>query len=55
MKQKTQIKIPKMLKEVWKMKEKVYNDTKDMSVNGLFNYIDNKAKDSLKGLNISNK
>ena len=33
-----------MLKEVWKMKDKVYYDTKNMSYKEFFAYINDKTK-----------
>jgi hypothetical protein len=36
-------KIPKMLKEVWKMKDRVYRDTCGMSADEYFSYIKKKC------------
>jgi len=33
----------RMLLEVWKMKEKIYNETKNMQANDFFKYINEKA------------
>ena len=43
MKMKT--KIPMMLKEVWKMKEKVYYKIKDMEDDELFKFVENTTKE----------
>ena len=39
---------PAMLEEVWKMKESVYNDIKDMSAKEIFDYVSKKSNKFLK-------
>ena len=39
----TKHKIPKMLNEVWKMKEKVYNEIKGMDSSQIFKYVENET------------
>ena len=36
----TKHKTPKMLKEVWKMKDKVYNEIKGMDSSEIFRYVE---------------
>ena len=40
---KTKVKTPKMLREVWKMKERVYNEVKEMDYPELFKYVEEKT------------
>ena len=39
---------PAMLDEVWKMKESVYNDIKEMSAQDIFSYVNKKSNKFLK-------
>jgi len=41
---KTDIKMPKMLKEVWLMKNRLYIKTKDLNCKGYFKYINSFTK-----------
>jgi len=43
-----EIEVPKMLEEVWKMKDSVYKDIKNMSTEQIFSYIHNKTIDFTK-------
>ena len=42
---KTKIEIPKSLREIWEVKERIYQETKDMSSEEFFNYLEENTRE----------